>query len=229
MGGGKDFGCGIPSLFWTRENRNWLSIPPLATDRTISLGLTWDWQSNGNLHVSPMGWGNFWSPYVNLENDKTRDKFSTVFNSESGRLGVGPQYGSGRRRLAADPAPKLVKGTKPGSGKAKKGKKRPLAGKVDPRKLKTIRKDPPAEATTWNFDDRVDLEQRGTMSSRLVYNLLHDKDPIQIPNSDHVEVPMPGRHKDRSRSGFRRNRTRSRSRGRAYQRRLVCFLVCANI
>ena len=232
MGGGRDLGCGIPSFFWTQKNRNWICLPPLATDRTISLGLTWDWQSNSDLHVYPMWWGNLWFPFLNTESDRNRDEFSTVFNDEPGRLGEGSQYGSGRRRLAAGaaaPAPKLIKGVKPGSGKVRKGKKRPLASKVDPRKLKATRKDPPAEATTWNFEDRVDLEQRGTMSSRLVYNLLHDRDPIKIPDSDYVAAPMPSKRRDRSRSGFRRARSRSRSRGRTYQRRLVCFsvLLCA--
>ena len=119
-GGGS---MGIATLFWTKETSNRLFLPPVVTGGAFSLGITWDWQSNGRFHETSFFWGGLWpdfsAPETSLLGDPVSPtQFTTMFTVyENEAVGTKPKAMSGRRRLAGDQV------------SAKPPSYRPLAGK----------------------------------------------------------------------------------------------------
>ena len=222
-GGGS---MGIATLFWTKETSNRLFLPPVVTGGAFSLGITWDWQSNGRFHETSFFWGGLWpdfsAPETSLLGDPVSPtQFTTMFTVyENEAVGTKPKAMSGRRRLAGDQVSAKPPSYRPLAGK---GVSKPPPPKPPsfPKHIppSSLLEKPKAESdnpSKWDLENIKVVEQTGTLSERLIFESLHMDCGIQTQHSDpqgmtRASDPRRKRSRSRSRSRSRRGRSRTRS------------------
>ena len=222
---------GLASLYWCTESRNVCTVSPAITEGALSLGVTWDWQCNSDLHVMPVFWGGLWRFLTPSGSMAVSPKISTMFTEDLTEEETTPVGSiSGRRRLMDFAGGSLSggKGIHKSSGSKSKAGKGSKGGALNPRNRK--KKRPPAQTqkipTRWSESNFDKVQKSGSASEKLAWSLIHPGG-----SSEYAGDRMPsqrGRSKKRSRSSSsssssssedRRKRRKRKKRDKKKQRR----------